>query len=297
MTWLKEPLLHFLGLGALIFAAYYWAGDDTASVREITISLGAQENLIRTFERTWQRPPLPSEMESLVRDLVREEIAYRESQVMGLDANDIIIRRRLRQKLELLTEDLVSLGPPALEDLQTYLQSHGEEYRQPAVLDFEQIYFRSEPDEATAQARATDALASLLADPGRIDPAGLGDRSLLARSYQDVRSSELGTLFGSGFDTAVLALPLNTWAGPVRSGYGYHLLRVDRKTESRIPSLEEVRAEVERDWMGERRRQAVDGLYERLAANYRIRIEAPVSGAPEAGATETGGAEPTAAAR
>ncbi|MCB1685742.1 MAG: peptidyl-prolyl cis-trans isomerase [Pseudomonadales bacterium] len=282
MTWLKEPLLHFLGLGALIFAFYYWTADDSANHREITISLGAQENLIRTFERTWQRPPLPTEMASLVQDLVREEIAYRESQVMGLDANDIIIRRRLRQKLELLTEDLVSLGPPVRADLESYLQSHPEDYRQPALLDFEQIYFRSEPDEATARARATDALASLLAEPGRIDPAGLGDRSLLAGSYRDVRSSELSTLFGSGFDTAVLALPLNTWAGPVRSGYGYHLLRIARKTESRIPALDEVADEVERDWMSERRRQAVDGLYERLAANYQIRIEATLPQAPAA---------------
>ncbi|MEZ5552981.1 MAG: peptidylprolyl isomerase [Pseudomonadales bacterium] len=282
MTWLKEPLLHFLGLGALIFAFYYWTADDSANHREITISLGAQENLIRTFERTWQRPPLPTEMASLVQDLVREEIAYRESQVMGLDANDIIIRRRLRQKLELLTEDLVSLGPPVRADLESYLQSHPEDYRQPALLDFEQIYFRSEPDEATARARATDALASLLAEPGRIDPAGLGDRSLLAGRYRDVRSSELSTLFGSGFDTAVLALPLNTWAGPVRSGYGYHLLRIARKTESRIPALDEVADEVERDWMSERRRQAVDGLYERLAANYQIRIEATLPQAPAA---------------
>lgn len=277
MDWLKEPLLHFLALGALIFVGYYWTSADPANTREITITLGAQENLIRTFERTWQRPPTQQELQSLLRDLVREEIAYRESQAMGLDANDIIIRRRLRQKLELLTEDLVSLGPPAIEDLEAYLQSRAEDFRKPALLDFQQIYFRAEPDEMTAQARATDTLASLLAGVDGLDPSALGDRSLLASGYQDVRSSELSTLFGSGFDTAVLTLPLDVWSGPIRSGYGYHLIRVDRRTESRIPALEEVSSEVERDWMSERRRQAVDGLYERLAASYQIHIEPPLA--------------------
>ena len=273
MSWLKEPLLHFLALGGLVFAAYYWTNTDSVGDKQITITLGQQENLRQTFARTWQRPPTQMEFEGLLRDLIREELAYRESQVMALDANDIVIRRRLRQKLELLTEDLMMMSPPSRPDLETYLATHTDDFRLPAEFDFEQIYFRTDADPSLALHRARQALVRLQDESEIADPAALGDRSLLAPAYRDVRSTDLSTLFGSGFDVELMNTPLGVWSGPVRSGYGYHLVRISRRTDSRIPLLEEVTEAVQRDFMAERRRAAVDGLYERLAANYRIEVQ------------------------
>ena len=95
--WLKEPLLHFLVLGGLIFLIYGMVSQQR-SEQEIFISAGQQETLINTFTRTWQRPPTAVEFKGLLDDYVREEIAYREGTAMGLDDNDVIIRRRLRQR-------------------------------------------------------------------------------------------------------------------------------------------------------------------------------------------------------
>ena len=139
--WLKEPLIHFLLLGALIFVAYQQLAGGGPSSDEIFISRGQQENLLNTFSRTWQRPPTPQEFQGLLKDYIRQEIAYRESKSMGLEQDDIVIRRRLRQKLELLAEDVASLVPPTDEQLQTYLDQHGEDFMVEPRLTLRQVYF------------------------------------------------------------------------------------------------------------------------------------------------------------
>ena len=132
--WLKEPLIHFLILGGLIFLAYDWLASKGSEPGEIFISRGQQENLLNTFSRTWQRPPTPQEYQGLLQDYIRQEIAYRESQAMSLDQDDIVIRRRLRQKLELLAEDIASLAVPSGDELQTHLDDNPEYFQYGYIL-------------------------------------------------------------------------------------------------------------------------------------------------------------------
>lgn len=279
--WLKEPLLHFLLLGGLIFVLYGMVSQQPGE-QEIFISTGQQDTLINTFSRTWQRPPTAEEFKGLLDDHVREEIAYREAIAMGLDDNDVIIRRRLRQKLELLAEDVAALEVPADDQLQAFLQQHQDDYLVDARYSLRQLYFSPDRRE-DARADAEAALAGLQAN-GASNGAGLpGDPIALPGTMNDIRSGEIARLFGTGFADQLEQAATGSWQGPLESGFGQHLVFISNRQPQQVPQLEQVRDEVQRDWFSQRRREAVDGLYQRLAERYRIEIEAPAAGADEPG--------------
>lgn len=272
---LKEPLLHFLILGGLIFLAYSrLAGPAADQGKEIIVSLAQQLNLANTFERTWQRPPTQAELEGIITDFVRQEIAYRESQAMQLDRDDIVIRRRLRQKLEMLTEDLASMVPPTDEELEQFLDANPEAFRIPGVVTFRHIFFNTDDNAAVARGRATTLLGELQ-DGSPVDPEVAGDQTLLPPYLESVRETELRSMFGEEFAAGVWTLEPILWHGPVESAFGLHLVYIEERTDGRYPELDEVNNRVTREWLSLRRGQAIDRLYERLAQNYTITIEAP----------------------
>jgi hypothetical protein len=271
--WLKEPLIHFLLLGGLIFVAFGWFAEKGSDPGEIFISRGQQENLLNTFSRTWQRPPTPQEFQGLLKDYIRQEIAYRESTAMGLDENDIVIRRRLRQKLELLAEDVASLAAPTEQDLQSYLEDNTAEYMVEPRLTLRQIYFSRDRRGPSAEQDATDLLRQLNSEAAEFDPGESGDPLPLPSEIDDLREEEIARLFGSVFTDALSTIEVGRWSGPVESGFGLHLVFIEDRVDAREPALEDVEDAVQRDWLSQRRREAVDGLYERLAENYSIEIE------------------------
>src|SRR5579872_6833062 len=117
MKLFREPLFHFLVLGAVIFVAHgLITRHKTDKPGEIVVTQGAVENLVTGFTRTWQRPPTEGELQGLVRDYIREEAAYRAALAAGLDRDDMIVRRRLRQKLEFLADDLATRTEPTGAD-------------------------------------------------------------------------------------------------------------------------------------------------------------------------------------
>lgn len=272
----REPLLHFLLLGALIFLAYEWRSGDRDGPDEITITRGQQQNLLNTFGRTWQRHPTAEEFQGLLRDYLREEIAYREARAMGLDENDVVIRRRLRQKLELLAEDVASLSPPTDAQLLEYLEAHPEEFRVEPQLTLRQVYFSPDRRGDRALQDAEQLLQRIRAD----GPAGqferFGDPLPLPPRIDKLREGEIARLFGHVFTEGRQGLETGQWSGPVTSGFGLHLVFIEDRSEGRVPELAEVRAAVEREWLSQQRREAVDGLYDRLAENYSVEIESLV---------------------
>ena len=274
--WLKEPLIHFLLLGALIFVAYNQLAGKGSEPGEIYISRGQQENLLNTFGRTWQRPPTPEEFQGLLKDYVRQEIAYRESQTMGLDKDDIVIRRRLRQKLELLAEDIATLSAPTDNDLQAYLETHAEDFAVEPRLYLPQVYFSRDRRGASAEQDAQQLLQRIATDGPDGDFEQFGDPLPLPSEMRDLRESEIARLFGSVFTDGLQGLETGHWAGPVESGFGVHLVFIEARAAGRLPELAEVRDAVQREWLSERRREAVDGMYERLAENYTIEIQSLV---------------------
>ena len=269
---LNEPLLQFLALGALIFAAYAWFSREVPSGDEIVVTQGQQEHLLNMFTRTWQRPPTPQEFDGLLRDHIREEIAYREGLAMGFDEGDTIIRRRMRQKLELLTEEIVGLDEPSDAELQQYLRNNPEKFRIEPTLDLRQIYVSRERRGAAAEADVRSILQRLNNDPDA-EWTAMGDPFPLGDEFTGVGVSELERQFGAGFVQGMLQQEQGRWAGPVESAYGIHLVFISNLTPTREPALAEVRERVQSQWLAEQRRVATDRLYQRMAGKYSIEIE------------------------
>jgi len=272
-NWLKEPLLHFLVLGALVFVLYGFIGPDAPSDDEIVVTRGQQEHLVTAFTRTWQRPPTQVEFSKIVDDWINEEIAYREGVTMGLDTDDTIIRRRLRQKLEILAEDIVSLVEPTEEMLQEYLAENVDSYTLEPVYTLRQIYFNVDERGAAAEQDAEQALLLLKTDSGLTNPEDLGDRLSIPHRYVQQREGKLVGILGRAFVDGLRDFEPGTWQGPILSGYGLHLVFIEDFNPGRPLTLEEARRDVRRDWDNEERIQAIARLYEELRANYTITVE------------------------
>jgi PPIC-type PPIASE domain len=273
---LREPLLHFLLLGAVLFGGYALARDRVPDRPGRIVVSGSQiEQLAIGFTRTWQRPPTREELSGLIEDRIREEVLYREAVSMGLDRDDTIVRRRLRQKLEFLLPDMASqMPPPAEGELAAYLARHAQTYREDATVSFEQLFFDREGRGRSAWADAESALRRLNGRRGaaeRLDT--VGDASLLPTELTRSAESEIARLFGGTFSQRLAEVPRGRWAGPLESSYGVHLVRVGERVPGRIPALATVREAVLRDLLSERRQQALDAAYARFRARYAVVVE------------------------
>lgn len=266
MRYLKDPLAVFLLLGVVIFAVDAWGPDPADEV----INVGVLD--IARLSDQWRaqmgRDPTETELAGLVDAHVREEMLVREALRMGLDANDVIIRRRLAQKLTFLTEDLALLEPATDAQLREFFEADVERYRVPARFTFSHIYFSPDRRE-TARADAAAALPEVTEDNWRT----IGDPFMLRRTYAHVTVADIRKDFGTAFSEALPQLEGDGWVGPVESGYGFHLVRIDRRTASRLPDFGEVGGRVATDYDSQRRSDANDSYYETLAAQYQVEIE------------------------
>jgi hypothetical protein len=267
--------VHFLLLGAALFVVFSLvSGDDRPRDDEIIVSAGKIEHLAVLFERTWQRPPTRQELEGLVEDHVREEAGYREGLAIGLDQDDTIIRRRIRQKLDFIAEDLASQVEPTEAQLAAYLAAHPDDFRVDCRLSFRHVYLNPETRGDALDADARELLLTLNGD-ATVDASTVGDRILLEHGYAAVSTREITGLFGDAFATAIEGLAPGAWHGPIASGYGVHLVRVDARTEGRLPELAEVRDAVRREWNNARRKELTDAFYREMLERYTVIIEWP----------------------
>lgn len=270
-----EPLVHFLVLGCLLFVLYgVPVNPEQSADRTIDVTPARIEQLADGFQRTWQRPPTETELEGLVDDFILEEVSCREALAMGLDRDDTVIRRRLRQKFEFLTEDAVGVAEPTEADLRAFLESNPDRFGIEPRVGFRQIYVNPDGREEEAREEALSLLSSL--EKGAIgDPRELGDSLLLDHEYSDFTARDIRRTFGEEFTAQLLEVEPGRWTGPLKSGYGYHLVRVLDRTEGRMPALSEVRAEVEREWHDRRRREQRETFRAKMLERYEISIEWP----------------------
>ena len=257
---LKDPLTLFLALGALIFAlADLGAGDGG----DAGIEVGKPD--IDRLRDQWRaqmgRPPTAGELDGLIEQFIREEVYFREAKRLSLDQGDVIVRRRLVQKLRFLTEDIATGQPPLEEHLLAFHAANADRYRQPERYSFSHRYFSTDRrDDARADAEA--ALA---------EPENAGDPFMLQRSYAARSARELGNLFGAGFGESLAALePADAWQGPIRSAYGWHLVHIEDRMPERLPPFAEVAGRVASDLNMERREQANDAYYQSLLERYEV---------------------------
>ncbi len=277
---LREPLVHFLALGAAAFLYFHWSGGGPGPTSSrIVLTAGQIEHLAASFAQVWRRPPSDAELKGLIDDWVREEIAVREAMMTGLDRDDTVIRRRLRQKLEFLAEDVIAAAPPSDAELQAWLRDHADDFRTESKVAFRQVYVSRERRRASVETDARAILARLetAGADARIDD--LGDSTQLPQEFALTTVSEVARTFGGEFAKRVEKIPAGAWTGPVQSGYGLHLVIVRERVAGSLPDLAAVRPSVERDLLADRRKRQLAAMYERLLEKYTVVVERPKGGA------------------
>jgi len=276
---LREPLVHFLVLGALLFAGYGVLNRNSAPAGEqVVITRGKIESLRSSFSRVWQRPPSAAELDGLVQDNIREEVFAREAIALGLDRDDTIIRRRLRQKMEFISDDIAAQTQPTDDELNAYLQAHPDQFRVEQQFTFRQLYLSPETHGENLARDTVQLLARLNQPAGDTSFAAMGDPFMLDSSFTAVPAGEITKQFGGHFTAKLGGIAPGQWQGPVESGYGVHLVLVSERTEGRMPTLAEVRNAVHRELESARRKEANEVFYQDLLRRYTVTIENPEPG-------------------
>jgi parvulin-like peptidyl-prolyl isomerase len=267
-TLIREPLLHFMLIGLGLFMLYGLVSPGDSASRTITISQGQVEDLRRQYAALWGGPPTAAQLTALIEAQVRDEVLYREGMAQGLGSDDPVIKRRIRQKVEVMAEEEGSDAAPTDAALDAYLQSHRDKFVKPAKLSFEQIYFNPQgPDtpESVAAARAKLAAGA--------SPSGFGQPTMLPAQVTTADADLVARDFGADFAAAVAKLPVGQWSGPIGSGVGVHLVKLTALQPPAVPSLADIRPAVTREWENDRRVAANEASYKRARARYDVVVE------------------------
>ena len=276
MKLLREPLLHFMFIGAVIYLLYGVFAEPVPEADDKTIVISASEIewMQTSWQKRWNRPPTAEEFDGLIQQYIKETVLYREALTMGLNKHDMVIRRRLAQKLEFLAKDLVALTPPTEEELQAYFEEHQARYQAPTLYTFTQVFI--DPDKR-GDATLDDAekiKATLIAKGDAIEDAGaLGDDFMLQNYYPEKDPVEIQKNFGSGFTESLAELSPGQWHGPVLSGYGVHLVYVSSVNEPAAPVFADLADRVTQDWKMERGEELNEKFYASLRERYTVVIE------------------------
>ena len=296
---LREPLFHFLLLGSLLFAVYHYiqpGRGGAQSSHRIELTLGDLNQLNLYFQSQWRRPPTIEEFNRLVESKVQEEILYREALAMGLDKDDVIVKRRMAQKMQFLAEDVAAAREPTTAELKGWYEKNSARFAMQNRLNLRHLYFSPDKRGERARADAERALAKLAGQPQDSKLAGtLADPFMFQDYYGDRTPEQLGKEFGPQFALAVAKLKPGSWQGPVESGYGWHLVFVDSVVPGRVPAFEEVEPEVKTAWLGEQKAQGWRKAYDDMRAKYTVLLPVPPDAQSAPTAAPLGGKEGPAA--
>lgn len=258
-------------IGAGLFGLYAWVNpEEEESAEKIVISEGRIGQFISVYEKTWQRPPTPDELKSLIDDYVLEEIYYRQAQEMGIDQDDTIIRRRMRQKLEFLTDDVLLVVDVKDEDLKRFLTENPDKFRQDPSYSFEQVYINPQ--------KHGDSLTTYLEGVSSKLEAGdevQSDSYFVAREYSDVQAWKVNRDFGAEFAQQLDGLSPNQWSKPLNSGLGVHFVKVHKHEPGRVPDLAEIRDKVKREWLHHEKLERRSAFNDKFLERYDVVIEWP----------------------
>jgi parvulin-like peptidyl-prolyl cis-trans isomerase-like protein len=269
-TLLGEPMLHFLLIGVALFGAYRWVSPGDAGGRRIVITQGVVDDLVTQHVAARGREPSTTELNHLIESYVRDEVLYREGVKLGLERDDIVVKRRVRQKIEMIAEEDASTRAPSDADLSAYLTANPARFVQPAVLTFEQVFLgqpTSGPEVVHAAAVIREGLRS------GTDPEGLGKPTLLPHRMTRIAADLVARDFGASFAAALGKVPVGEWVGPIDSSFGSHYVRVSDRTPAAVPQLAAVRDHVVREWENERRQRARNDAYTKMRGEYQVSLE------------------------
>jgi peptidyl-prolyl cis-trans isomerase C len=272
--WSREPLLHFLLIGLLLFVVYdrLHPGPETKSEsNRIVLTPEDFQQLAVTWLAQGRAPPSPAEMQSLVELKVREEVLYREALALGLDKDDTIVKRRLAQKMEFLAEGASIDSNPSPDTLRAWFRVNAQRFSLPPRVSFRHLYFSPDRRGEHAREAAVNAMAQFSGKPGDWKDAEAPGDPFMDRDYYGDRSAEdMAKLFGSNFAREVAGLKTGQWQGPVESGYGWHLVFIDTSVPARVPAFEEIEPEIRAEWVEDQRAKAKRKTYEAMRARYQV---------------------------
>jgi len=275
---LRDPLLHFVVASVVLFGGYELINRgemNPPATDPVHIGEGDVRWLKDTFANQWQRPPTEDELRGLVASFLEEELFAREAKALGLDQNDTIVRRRLAQKLEFLIGDTSRIVEPADAELRRFYDTNAERFGVEARVSFTQLFFNPEKRQhAESDARA--ALVSI-SGMGADGAAAIGDPILLENEFHEVDEQTVAKMFGADFARAIFLLRPGSWAGPVKSGYGVHLVRVTNLSPATVLSFEEVRPKVLEEWRHQQQTQAKAVYLSKLREKYGVVIDGGIS--------------------
>jgi len=277
-AWMRSPLLHFLLIGTALFILYELVSPPRPAAPGSRIELTDDD--LRQIEMVWvakwQRPPTPAEWRGLVDSKVREEVLYREALKMGLEQDDIIIRRRLGQKLEFLIEDVSEIHDPSQAELESWYKRNAAQFSLPGRATFCHVYFSPDVRGLRAKADAARAFKALPAGTTCNSSAALGDRFPDQSYYAERPPDDVANVFGTQFAQSLFQLKPGSWQGPVESGFGWHLVLIESLTPARIPAFAEVdRAQVASAWLDSQREETKRKAYDAIRAKYEVVLPKP----------------------
>ena len=275
LTLLREPLFQFLVLGTALFAFFHVVDKKKAEAPDrIVVSAARIDNLADGFARTWRRPPGKEELQGLVDDYIRDEVFYREGRAAGLDRDDVIIRRRVRQKMEFLAED-ASSPEPSEQQLAAYLKSDPARFKTEDRLSFRQVFLSTNRHALTMEADSRKIAGVLAGADAILETAALGHPFLLGDEFKAVSQTDVAGIFGEDFAKHLSAIEPGRWQGPILSSFGHHSVYVSERIQGDLPLLDTVREAVRGEWSNARRQEAEQKLYGSLRERYEIVVETP----------------------
>ena len=277
---LREPLVHFLLLGALLFAVYAYVDRGRGGIepsKQIQLSLDDLAQLAVLFQSQWKRDPTPEEFGRMVETKVQEEVLYREGLAMGLDKDDTIVKRRMAQKMQFLAEDVAAAREPTSAELKAWFEKNADKFQAPPRVSFRHLYFSPDKRGARAKDDAVERPCRSLRVSRRTPssrrrwPIRSCSRSItaIARRITSARNSARCSRWPSS------KLPPGSWQGPIESGFGWHLVFVDTLVPGRVPSFEEIEGNVKTAWLSEQKATAWEKAYKDMRAKYTVLLPAP----------------------
>ncbi|MBV9732134.1 MAG: peptidyl-prolyl cis-trans isomerase [Verrucomicrobia bacterium] len=291
---LQEPLLHFLLIGAALFVVYgvFNHSPDNRRDRRIVLTENDLSQMTIATLAQGRSAPTIEQMQNLLEAKIREEVLYREALAMGLDKDDVIVKRRMLQKMDFLAEDLSDLREPDREELEAWFNKNAQRFTYPPRVTFRHLYFSFDRHGLKTEEVAAVALRQVTGQPADSSKAAaLADPFMFRDYYADRSPDQVASEFGKKFEQSVFELKPGSWQGPVESGFGWHLVFVESLTPSRTPGFAEIEPAVKSEWIKDERSEFKRKAYEVMKARYEIvlpteqAIEAACSGNPKKGPT------------
>jgi parvulin-like peptidyl-prolyl isomerase len=223
------------------------------------------------FKKQMGRGPTAQDLKGQVNQLIREQILSREAVAMGIDEGDIVVRRRLAQKMEFLFKDLSAMTEPTEDDLRKYYFENRRKYEASPQLTFNQVYFSVENRGLEGAKLAAQALIKEDGDPNKVST--LGDASILSPGCKQCGEKEIRNRFGTDFAEAVKNLKPGSWNGPVKSAYGFHAVYIYERQDTKMPKFRDIIDRIKNDWMSAKREEYTRRIYGEIRSRYRVLVE------------------------